>query len=113
MFPRIPPVVQIILLLAVFGFLFRLYNNPLNMLVIIGLSVLVFVLVRNYLRKGTFFSGAGKQKTTKPKASPQRAPLKKQPQQARKNHPFRVIEGSKGKTKENNGDHDPHNHISQ
>ncbi|MEJ8545451.1 hypothetical protein [Brevibacillus borstelensis] len=114
MFPRIPPIILIILLFAAYGLLDRIIQKPLNTLIIIGLSVSLFVVIRNYLKSGKFLPGAPKQqKQAKPKTPVARAPLKKNTQQARKNHPFRVIDGNKGKAKENQGDQDPHNHISQ
>ncbi|QQE72914.1 hypothetical protein KDJ56_13245 [Brevibacillus composti] len=112
MFPRISPIILIILLFAAYGFLSWFFNNPLNALVVIGLSALVIFAVRNYLQTGKFLPGASKPRAAKPKPAP-RPPHKKSAQQARKNHPFRVIDGNKGKAKENDGDHDPHNHISQ
>lgn len=116
MLRRIPPVILIVLLLAVYGFLLTLVSDPINTLIVLGLSVLLFVAVRNYLRTGSFFSSKGgprKPKQIKPKASSaMRQATKKQSQPPRKNHPFRVIEGKKGKSADKQNDQDSHNNLS-
>lgn len=55
MLRRIPPVILIIVLLAIYGFLLTLISDPINTLIILGLSVALFLIVRNYLRTGSFF----------------------------------------------------------
>jgi hypothetical protein len=111
MLRRIPPIIVALLLLAAYGFLWQVIQDPISTLIVIGLSVLLFVAVRNYLRSGSFFSSAYKHKQAKPKTAP-RPSMKKTSPASRKNHPFRVIEGAKSKSKEKQ-EHDPQNHISQ
>ncbi|WJQ83900.1 hypothetical protein [Brevibacillus brevis] len=107
MLRRIPPVILIVIVLAIYGFLVTLFNDPISTIVILGLSVVLFLVVRNYLQTGSFFSqgaGAGKPRQpkvkVKQKTSIARQAVKKQSTPSRKDHPFRVIEGSKGKQKE-------------
>lgn len=114
MLRRIPPVILIIVLLAIYGFLLTLISDPINTLIILGLSVALFLIVRNYLRTGSFFSkspgpGKPKQQKVKPKPPVMRQPHKKQPTASRKDHPFRVIDGNKGKTKEKQNENSPNN----
>ncbi|MDC0760010.1 hypothetical protein POF51_04825 [Brevibacillus sp. AG] len=107
MLRRIPPVILIVIVLAIYGFLITLINDPVSTIIILGLSVVLFLVVRNYLQTGSFFSqgaGSGKPRQPKVKVKPKpsigRQAVKKQPTTPRKDHPFRVIEGSKGKQKE-------------
>ena len=105
MLRRIPPVILIVIVLAIYGFLITLINDPVSTIIILGLSVVLFLVVRNYLQTGSFFSqGAGKPRQpkvkVKPKPSIARQAVKKQSTTPRKDHPFRVIEGNKGKQKE-------------
>ncbi|MCC8435894.1 hypothetical protein HP567_015225 [Brevibacillus sp. M2.1A] len=107
MLRRIPPVILIVIVLAIYGFLITLINDPVSTIVILGLSVVLFLVVRNYLQTGSFFSqGAGAGKPRQPKVKVKQKPsiarqaVKKQSTTPRKDHPFRVIEGSKGKQKE-------------
>ncbi|MBG9568843.1 hypothetical protein [Brevibacillus agri] len=105
MLRRIPPVILIIVLLAIYGFLLTFIRDPINTLIILGLSAALFLIVRNYLRTGSFFpksAGPGKPKQQKAKAKPpvMRQAHKKQSTASRKEHPFRVIDGNKGKSKE-------------
>ncbi|CAI8845058.1 DUF5668 domain-containing protein [Brevibacillus sp. IT-7CA2] len=105
MLRRIPPVILIVIVLAIYGFLITLINDPVSTIIISGLSVVLFLVVRNYLQTGSFFSqGASKPRQpkvkVKPKPSIARQAVKKQSTTPRKDHPFRVIEGSKGKQKE-------------
>lgn len=112
MLRRIPPVILIVLLLAIYGFLLTLIEDPINTLIILGLSVALIVVVRHYLRTGSFFprnTGPRKPKSAKAKP-PGLKPTKKQA--ARRDHPFRVIDGKKGKAKEKQSDPDSHNNIS-
>jgi len=113
MLRRIPPVILIVMLLAVYGFLLTFIEDPVNTLIILGLSVLLIVVVRNYLRTGSFFprnTGPRKPKPAKAK-TPGQKPAKKQTT-ARRDHPFRVIDGKKGKSKEKQDDQNSHNNIS-
>lgn len=119
MLRRIPPVILIVIVLAIYGFLLAVIDDPVNTLIILGLSVALFMVVRNYLRTGAFFSrNSGPRKPIKPKpAKASKPPLlrqaaKKQPQSPRRDHPFQVIDGSKGKSKRKQNDHDSHNNIS-
>mgnify|MGYP001029168211 CR=1 FL=1 len=114
MFRRIPPVVMIILLLAFYGFLMTLIDDPIQTLIVLGLSVLLYLGVRHYLRYGSFFSRFASSRRPKPKNPKQ----KSQPfrygskKQARKPHPFRVIDGHKGKSREKN-DRQNSNNLTQ
>ncbi|GED66506.1 hypothetical protein BRE01_02080 [Brevibacillus reuszeri] len=120
MLRRIPPVILIVLLLAIYGFLTKLIADPINTFIILGLCVVLFLVVRNYLQSGSFFSRASEQrkpKQTKAKASPKtpiiRQAFKKQSTTSpRKDHPFRVIDGNKGKSKEKQNDRKSQDHIS-
>ncbi|MGN7468793.1 hypothetical protein [Brevibacillus sp. SAFN-007a] len=105
MLRRIPPVILIIVLLAIYGFLLTFIRDPINTLIILGLSATLFLIVRNYLRTGSFFQnrtepGKPKQQKAKPKPPVMRQAPKKQSTASRKDHPFRVIDGQKGKAKE-------------
>ena len=112
MLRRIPPIIVALLLLAAYGFLRQVIDNPVGTLIVIGLSVLLFVAVRNYLRSGSVFSSAYRHKQAKPKTAP-RPSMKKASPAGRKNHPFRVIEGAKSRAKDKQDESDPQNHISQ
>jgi hypothetical protein len=115
MLRRIPPVILIVILLAIYGFLLTFISDPVNTLIILGLSALLFMVVRHYLRTGTFFprtSVQSKPKQAKPKPPVMRQTVKKQSQSPRKDHPFRVIDGSKGKSKQKENNRDSHNNIS-
>lgn len=115
MLRRIPPVILIVLLLAVFGFLQTLIHDPVNTLIVLGLSVAVFLAIRNYLRYGNIFAGATsvrKPKQAKPKPPMMGPAMKKKSPPPRKNHPFRVIEGKKAKGKGSQNDQDSQNNIS-
>ncbi|WNC17111.1 hypothetical protein [Brevibacillus brevis] len=114
MLRRIPPVILIVFLLAIYGFLLTFLKDPVNTLIILGLSVGLFMVVRNYLRTGAFFPRSGgprKPKTPKAKPPALRQTVKKQ-NQPRKNHPFRVIDGSKGKSKQKQDEQNSHNNMS-
>ncbi|QRG69774.1 hypothetical protein [Brevibacillus choshinensis] len=115
MLRRIPPVILIVILLAIYGFLLTFFRDPVNTLIILGLSVGLFWVVRNYLRTGAFFprnSGPHKPKPTKPKPPSLRQAAKKPTQSPKRDHPFRVIDGSKGKSKQKQNDQNSHNNIS-
>ncbi|MFD2371916.1 hypothetical protein ACFSO0_18480 [Brevibacillus sp. GCM10020057] len=113
MLRRIPPVILIVLLLAAYGFLLTFIEDPVNTLIILGLSVALILVVRNYLQTGSFFPrNTGPRKPKPPKAkTPGQKPAKKQAH-PRRDHPFRVIDGKKGKTKQEQGDQNSHNNIS-
>ncbi|MGZ0053070.1 hypothetical protein [Brevibacillus gelatini] len=114
MLRRIPPLILVIVLLAIYGFLLTFISDPINTLIILGLSVALFLLVRNYLRTGSFFpksagSGTPKQQKAKPKPPVMRQAHKKQSTGSRKEYPFRVIDGNKGKSKEKQGEKSQNN----
>lgn len=119
MLRRIPPVILIVILLAIYGFLMTFISDPINTLIVLGLSVLLFLGVRHFLRTGKFFSrpaGPRKPYQPKPKNNPVRSAGKKTSQPPpRKNHPFRVIDGKKGKGKANDkqSDQDSQNNLFQ
>lgn len=108
MFKRIPLLVVILLCLALVGFFQTLLIKPIHILIVIGLSVLLFYLVNNYLKTGRFFpkAGASNRKAVKHSAKQGRMPVKKNSKPARKDFPFQVIEGSKGKNKTDSRDKD-------
>jgi len=121
MLRRIPPVILIVLLLAIYGFMTKLIADPINTLIILGLCVVLFLVVRNYLQSGSFIPRASEQrkpKQAKPKTkgSPKtpviRQAFKKQSASPRKDHPFRVIDGNKGKSKEKQNDQKSQDNIS-
>lgn len=87
----------VLLLLAAFGFAYRLYMNPINTLIIIGLAAIVLFLVNQYLKTGRFLPNARTLKKPVEKAATKNA--KRHPHTPRKQYPFQVIEGQKGKTK--------------
>ena len=117
MFRRIPPVILIILLLAIYGFLITLIEDPIQTLIVLGLSVLLYLGIRHYLRHGRFFSRSASPRPPRPKnprqqTQPFRYGSKKQGPVPRKKHPFRVIDGSKGKAREKH-DHPDSNDLTQ
>lgn len=117
MFRRIPPVILIVLLLAIYGFLLALISDPFQTLIVLGLSVLLYLGIGHYLRHGTFFSRPASSRKAKPPQPkhqpPYRYGAKKQSPPPRKHHPFRVIHGSKGKSVEKQNGQDSHNNLSQ
>jgi hypothetical protein len=113
MIRRIPPLIMILLLFAAFGFVLQLLQDPINTLLVVGLSALLFFLVSNYLRSGRFMPGTLNKNQMKQRSAAQRSHAKKQSQQARKPFPFQVIEGSKGKSKQKQDERDPQNNIYQ
>lgn len=102
---RIPPIFGFFLFFAVIGFFRTFMANPVNVLVMIGLSALLLYLVHNYLKSGRFLPRVPFQ-AQKPKqpAKASKTTIKKSGHSPRKDNPFRVIEGSKGKTKQNDGE---------
>ncbi|CAM3243478.1 hypothetical protein [Brevibacillus invocatus] len=121
MLRRIPPVILIVILLAIYGFLVTFISDPINTLIVLGLSVLLFLGVRHFLRTGKFFSRPAvprKPYQPKPKTNSVRSAGKKPSQPPpRKNHPFRVIDGKKGKGKgkanDKQSDQDSQNNLFQ
>jgi hypothetical protein len=111
MFRRIPPLIMILLLFAAFGFGQQLLSDPVNTLLVIGLSALLFYLVSNYLKSGRFIPGTLKKNQMKQRSAAQRSPTKKQGNQARKPNPFQVIQGSKSKSKQKQEHRDTKNNI--
>jgi len=106
MIRRVHPIILIILLLAAIGFYHRLVGDPINTLLVIGLTVLVVWLVRNFLRFGKFLppSLLAKGKTGKPARMNH---AKKSGPAPRKSYPFQVIEGKKGKDRDNTDSNEP------
>ncbi|HZG14912.1 MAG TPA: hypothetical protein VE710_07785 [Candidatus Bathyarchaeia archaeon] len=98
---RVHPFFGILILLAVIGFFQELIANPINLLVIIGLSALLFYLVNNYMKSGRFLPWFRVQKPKQP-TKMTKSMTRKTGHSPRKENPFRVIEGSKGKTKQSN-----------
>ncbi len=102
MLRRIPPLIMILMLFAIYGFLLQVIADPVNTLIVLGLCVLLFLLVNNYLKTGRFLSGGSRRPPQiKQKAAQQRPPAKKTSHSPRKHYPFQVIEGNKGKSKQN------------
>ncbi|RNB81163.1 hypothetical protein EDM56_25920 [Brevibacillus fluminis] len=87
----------VLLLLAAFGFAFRLYTNPINTLLVIGLAAIVLFFVNQYLKTGRFMPNARTPKKPTEKAASKTA--KRHSHTPRKQYPFQVIEGQKGKAK--------------
>lgn len=108
MFKRIPPIVIVLLCLAVVGFVVQFLSDPIHMLIVIGMTVLLLFVVNNYLKTGRFLPRftASKGKTMKQSAKQGRMQVKKNSKPARKHSKFQVIEGSKGKNKANSSDKD-------
>jgi hypothetical protein len=101
MLSRVHPLIAILMIFAVIGFLHELLLDPIKLLLIIGLSAFLFYLVYHYVSTGRFLPRI---KTKKPKQNgkPTKTAMKKTGQTPRKDIPFRVIEGSKGKSKPKN-----------
>jgi hypothetical protein len=109
MFNRIPPIILVLLCLAAFGFLWRFIHSPIQTLLVIGMAALLFYFVNNFVKTGRFLprSRNAQVKNGKPTVKSRRVPAaKKDSKTTRKNVPFRVIEGNKGKTKTNESDND-------
>lgn len=87
----------VLLMLAAFGFARRLFTDPINTLLVIGLAAIVLFLVNHYLKTGRLMPNARTFKRPNEKSAPKTA--KRQAHASRKHYPFQVIEGQKGKTK--------------
>ncbi len=96
---RVHPIIGILIFFAVIGFFQELLVNPVNLLVIIGLSALVIFLIHNYTKSGRFLPRFPRHKPKQP-AKMNKATTKKAGHSPRKDNPFRVIQGSKGKSKQ-------------
>ncbi|MGD8191565.1 hypothetical protein ACQCN2_16415 [Brevibacillus ginsengisoli] len=103
MFKRISPFILVLLIFAGIGFVLKLIQDPISILVVVGLSFLLFFLVNNYFNTGKFFTRVRKSSTTKTKQQASRSQPKKSAS-PKKPNPFQVIEGSKGKSKTNKKD---------
>ncbi len=103
---RIHPVIVVVLLFAVVGFIFELITNPIYTLLMIGLCALVLFLLHTYMKTGRFLPS---RLVMKPKEKPAPKTTKKT-STPRKNVPFQVIEGSKGKSKPKEKPKDRHFH---
>lgn len=106
MLSRIPPIIVILLLLAAYGFLNRLIRDPINMLLIIGLSTLLLYVVRQYFMTGRFLPQMSLTKAKKPKPKPPKSRQTTKKATTKKQFPFQVIEGNKGKSKGSENDRD-------
>lgn len=98
MVKRISPFLLVLLVFAAIGFVFELVRDPVSILITVGMSLLLFFLVNNYLKTGKFFPRFQKASAPKPNTKPTRSHLKKTAS-PRKPNPFQVIEGNKGKPK--------------
>lgn len=98
MFKRISPFILVLLIFAGIGFVWQLIHDPISILVMVGLSVLLFFLVNNYLQSGKFFTRVRKSPVAKTKPQASRSQPKRSAS-PKKHNPFQVIEGSKGKSK--------------
>lgn len=96
---RIHPIILLLLILAAIGFIFQLVTNPLHILLTIAMIALILFFVNNYLKTGKFlprkqgFKRNAKQPVKQLRSSAKRSTA------SRRDHPFHVIEGSKGKQK--------------
>lgn len=109
MFNRIPPIILVLLILAAFGFLWQFAHNPVQTLLVIGMAALIFYFVYNFVKTGRFLPRTRhtQAKNVKSPAKNGRTPTaKKSGKTARRNIPFQVIEGSKGKAKTKPDDKD-------
>lgn len=95
---RVHPLIGTLLILAVVGLALSLWENPVTILVVIGLSAFVLFLLNNYVKSGRFLPQLQKPKPKQP-AKSAKAGIRKSGHSPRRDHPFRVIEGSKGKSK--------------
>lgn len=96
---RIHPIIGFLLFFAVIGFFQELLANPVNLLVIIGLSALLIYLVHNYTKSGRFLPRFPRHQPKQPTKT-SKTVTKKAGHSPRKDNPFRVIHGSKGKSKQ-------------
>ncbi|MGC5324396.1 hypothetical protein [Brevibacillus sp. SYSU BS000544] len=96
MLARVSPVILLILILAIIGFVIEFMQDPINMMIILGLTAVVLFLVKNFMKSGKFLPQFSKAAPPKPV----RTPVKK----SKRHVPFQVIEGSKGKNKEKEKD---------
>lgn len=101
MFTRLSPVILVFLVFAGIGFILRVIEDPVNILLTAGLFALLIYFVNNYMKTGKFLPRLGKPVANKPTTKTVRTQPKKAAS-SRKHIPFQVIEGSKGKTKNNN-----------
>ncbi|WP_126427585.1 hypothetical protein [Brevibacillus marinus] len=93
---RIHPMIQIVLLFAAIGFLLQLISDPLETLLILGLTALLLYFLNRYMKTGRFLRRRSSPAAKRPYRSS--AAVSKRTEQPRKRHPFYVIEGSKGKS---------------
>jgi len=111
---RIPLLIIMLLLFAVFGFFVQMLHDPLNTLLVVGLSALLFYVVHHYTKTGRFLPASKRVPQIKQKASAHRPPVRKTASAQRKNYPFQVIYGSKGKSKKDQqGGADSSNNLSK
>lgn len=96
MLARVSPIILLILILAIIGFVLEFIKDPINMLIILGLTATVLFLVKNFMKSGKFLP----QFTKAAPSKPVRTPVKK----SKKHIPFQVIDGNKGKSKDKEKD---------
>ncbi|WP_139489344.1 hypothetical protein [Brevibacillus dissolubilis] len=97
---RIHPLVLAVIILGAIGFIVSLVNNPVYVILTIALTVLVVYLISNYLRTGRLLPRFSAPSSST--ARPNKTQTKKSSSATRKNIPFTVIEGSKGKSGKSN-----------
>ncbi|WP_019122800.1 hypothetical protein [Brevibacillus massiliensis] len=96
---RIHPLILLLLILAAIGFIFQLVTNPLQILLTIAMIGLILFFVNNYLKTGRFLPRKpALKRSAKQPAKHVRSPARKSAA-SRRDHPFQVIEGNKGKQK--------------
>ncbi|MBO8163162.1 MAG: hypothetical protein H0Z34_05470 [Brevibacillus sp.] len=93
---RVHPIIQLVLLFAVIGFIDRLVTQPIETLLIIIMTALVIYLVNNYMKTGRFLPGKITPAAKRQRPSV-RGSIKKGAAGSRKHFPFQVIDGKKGK----------------
>ncbi|MGE5702208.1 MAG: hypothetical protein ACM32O_06740 [Clostridia bacterium] len=95
----LPYLFYLLLLLAMFGFANQLFRDPVNTIIIIALSALVFFGLRHYLTGRRLTPNPRLQRKAADRANSKTA-TKRHLQTTRRQHPFQVIDGHKGKTKD-------------
>lgn len=102
---RFHPLFWLLLLFAVIGLFRQLQTNPVDLLVFVGLTALVLFLVKNYFKTGRFLPRF--RSVTPPVKRTNKTQRVAKKQGGRKQTPFKVIEGSKGKSREQAKDKEP------
>lgn len=97
---RIHPLIVIVLLFAAIGFIGQLLGNPIETLLILGLTALLLFFLNQYMKKGRFLPHKSSTAAKRPHGP--RTASSKRAEHPRKRPRFYVIEGSKGKSPEPN-----------